>query len=209
MRVSIIAKQGLLPILFWLVLALLPYLFGMPWWYGVPMLLLTGLSAYLFRDLPRKVPPQARVILSPLDGTILSVEKTEDPYCDRPAIRIEALTHWSGPFVLRSPQEGKVQEQWFSPAGRDLDGAKRASLMALWIRSDEDEDVVMVVNPRWRMFSMACRAHTGERVGQGRRCGFIPFGAYVEVFLPDNARIEIEAGARVTAGDTILARLVS
>jgi len=207
MRLSIVSRQGLLLLLLWLGIAILLIL-SEAWPYSLPVLLLALVTVYLYRDLPRHVPPKPNALVSPLDGTILGVASAYDPYCERDAIRIEAVTHWNGPFVLRSPMEGKVVEQWFSPGSRHEDGTRTEPMMAMWIRSDEDDDVVMVVTPRSHRLRMSCHARAGERLGQGRRCGFIPLGARIEVFLPVNSRVQIEAGEKVSAGDSILAQLV-
>lgn len=207
MRFSIISRQGLILLLLWLGIALVLIL-AEAWSYSLPVLILALVTAYLFRDLPRHVPPKPNALVSPLDGTILSVETGHDPYVEREAIRIEALTHWNGPYVLRSPMEGKVVEQWFSPGSRAEDGSPSAPMMAMWIRSDEEDDLVMVVTPRSHRLRMSCQAHAGERVGQGRRCGFVPLGARIEVFLPVNSRVQVEPGQKVSAGDSILAQLV-
>jgi phosphatidylserine decarboxylase len=207
MRFSIITRQGLLLLILWLVLAVaLALCDAWPW--SLPALLLAFFTVYLYRDLPRRIPPKPNALVSPLDGTVLAVETALDPYVEREAIRIEAVTHWNGPFVLRSPMEGKVLEQWFSPASKGVDGRPVPPMMAMWIRSDEEDDLVMVVTPRSHRPGMSCRAHAGDRVGQGRRCGFIPLGARIEVFLPVNSRVQIQAGQKVSAGDTILAQLV-
>jgi phosphatidylserine decarboxylase len=207
MRFSIIARQGLVLLLLWLLAALVLVLAG-AWPYSLPLFALALVTVYLYRDLPRRIPPKPNAIVSPLDGIVLSVEPGHDPYCEREAIRIEAKTYWNGPFVLRSPMEGKVVEQWFSPGSVGEDGKRTPPMMAMWIRSDEDDDLVLVVTPRSRRLRMSCRAHAGERVGHGRRCGFIPLGARIEVFLPVNARVQIEAGQKVSAGDSILAQLI-
>lgn len=207
MRFSVISRSGLGLLTVWLVAAVL-ILFVSHWFFSLPFIGLIIFTAYLYRDLPRRLPAKPLAILSPLDGTIVSCTPVHDPYAEREAICLHTQTHSLGPFVLRAPMEGKVLKQWFSPAGRDLEGKRTAAMMAMWIRSDEDDDVVVVISPRFRWMRILCRVQAGERVGQGRRCGFIPLGAKIEVFLPDNARIRVVAGESVTAGDTILAELV-
>jgi len=207
MRFSIISRQGLILLLLWLGIAVVLSL-AEAWTWSLPVLLLALVTAYLYRDLPRRIPPKPNALVSPLDGTVLSVETGHDPYVERDAIRIEVSSHWNGPFVLRAPMEGKVVEQWFSPGSVGEDGRRSAPMMAMWIRSDEEDDLVMVVTPRSRRLRMSCEAHAGERVGQGRRCGFVPLGARIEVFLPVNSRVQIEPGQKVSAGDSILAQLV-
>lgn len=207
MRFSVISRSGLGLITLWLFIAILLPLIS-HWIFSLPLILMVLLMAYLYRDLPRKLPSKPLAILSPLDGKIVNCDVCHDPYVGREAICLQTQTHTLGPFVLRAPMEGKIIKQWFSPAGKDLDGNRTAAVMAMWIRSDEDDDVVVVITPRYRWTRISCWAQAGERVGQGRRCGFIPLGAKIEVFLPDNAKINVDAGQSVTAGDNILAELV-
>lgn len=207
MRFSIISRSGLGLIILWLFVAvLLPLITH--WIFSLPFVLMVLLTAYLYRDLPRKLPAKPLAILSPMDGKILSRGPAHDPYVGREAICLQIQSHALGPFVLRAPMEGKIVKQWFSPAGKDMEGKATTAVMAMWIRSDEDDDVVVLITPRYRWTRISCWAQAGERVGQGRRCGFIPLGAKIEVFLPDNARINVDAGQSVTAGDNILAELV-
>ncbi|MDH5182881.1 MAG: hypothetical protein OEX12_03240 [Gammaproteobacteria bacterium] len=206
-RFSVISRSGLGLLLLWLSVAILLALLS-HWIFSLPVVLLLFMTAYLYRDLPRTLPAKPLAILSPLDGKIISCEPADDPYVDRHAICLQTQTHALGPFVLRAPMEGKIVKQWFSPAGKDMDGKRTSAVMAMWIRSDEDDDVVVVISPLYRWTRIVCWSQAGERVGQGRRCGFIPLGAKIEVFLPDNARIKVDAGQSVTAGDNILAELV-
>ena len=202
-----ISRSGLGLLTFWLIVAVILLLLT-NWFYSLPILLPALLTAYLYRDLPRKVPAKPLAILSPLDGKVLRSESGQDPYVEREALCLELQTHALGPFVLRAPMEGKLVKQWFSPAGRDIHGKRTAAVMAMWIRNEEDDDVVVVMTPRYSWTRIVCSAQAGERVGQGRRCGFIPLGAKIEVFLPENSRIKVDVGQSVTAGDSILAELV-
>lgn len=207
MRFSIVSRQGMAFLLFCLIAAVILLLAG-EGVYALPALAAVAVIAYLYRDLPRRIPPKPHAVVSPLDGEILSVERAHDPFCEREAIHLEARTHWYGPFVLRSPMDGKVLEQWLSPGNIDEQGKRQPPMMTLWIRSDDDEDLVMVVTPRSRRLRLSCQAHAGDRVGQGRRCGFIPLGARIEVFLPLNSRVPLVPGQKVSAGDSVLAQLV-
>jgi phosphatidylserine decarboxylase len=109
--------------------------------------------------------------------------------------------------------EGKVMQQWLDVARKIQDEAtgsnqeKRTSY-AQWIQSDEKDDVVIVFDavphgPRPR-----CYAQSGERIGQGQRCGFVRFGAQIEILLPENTRLAVAVGDTVRAGSAIIATLV-
>lgn len=79
---------------------------------------------------------------------------------------------------------------------------------AQWIQSDEQDDIVMAVKPSAKWFRPLCYAHSGERVGQGQRCGIIPFGALVEISVPENSRLNVKVGDQVRAGSDTIATLV-
>ncbi|HEX5478387.1 MAG TPA: phosphatidylserine decarboxylase, partial [Dehalococcoidia bacterium] len=54
---------------------------------------------------------------------------------------------------------------------------------------------------------IVCRVSEGERLQRGQRIGLMKFGSRMDVFLPPHARVEVLAGARVVAGESVLARL--
>ena len=53
-----------------------------------------------------------------------------------------------------------------------------------------------------------CYAHSGERIGQGQRCGFFRFGTQVDVLVPESSRIDVKVADKVLAGTGIIATLV-
>jgi hypothetical protein len=79
---------------------------------------------------------------------------------------------------------------------------------AQWIQSDEQDDVVMAVKSASGVFKPRCYSHRGDRVGQGQRCGFIPFTAVVHVSVPASSRVEVKIGDIVRSGSDTLATLV-
>ncbi len=201
-RYPLIAREGW----HWIALAaavalLLQWQFG---WLAAPLWLLVALLLFLFRDPPRRVPPSPLGIVSPVHGRVLSIDTAQDPYLERQAIRIAIQMRMSDIFSVRSPMEGKVLQQWIGK--RDApDGEPR---YAQWIQSDEEDDVLLVSAPRLRAVRPRCYVHSGERIGQGQRCGFIYFGARVEVWVPTGTRIDIRRGDMLRAGSDIIATLV-
>ena len=55
---------------------------------------------------------------------------------------------------------------------------------AQWIQSDEQDNVVMAVKSASGFLKHRCYAHSGDLIGQGQRCGIIPFYAVVQVNVP-------------------------
>jgi phosphatidylserine decarboxylase len=50
--------------------------------------------------------------------------------------------------------------------------------------------------------------HSGERVGQGQRCGYFYFGGVVDVFMPIQSKVQVEVGQYVEYGSTVLAQII-
>ena len=53
-----------------------------------------------------------------------------------------------------------------------------------------------------------CYIRYGDRIGQGKRCGFIHLGGQVDVYLPEHSRPVVSEGDWVRSGSDVLARLV-
>lgn len=200
-RYPIIARQGWLPIAVSLCVAgLVWYSLGLVW--ALPLLALAALIAWLFRDPYRQIPSTPLGVVSPADGVVESVDPVHDPFLKRDAIRVVLAMRGGDVYTTRSPVEGKVMDML--QAGEDAEGASHG----VWIKTDEDDDIVIVMG-RGRLGNVPrCFVQCGERVGQGQRCGFINFGSRLEVYLPVNSRIDIKPGSRIQAGTDLLGVLV-
>lgn len=198
-RNPIIAREGWLPVAFFAAVGL----YAWEYWSGVVAVLawaVAALLAFYFRDPPRRVPLAPLAVLSPVDGQVVDVEAARDERLERDAMRVRVAMRPLGVFSVRSPIEGKVMRQWFPEEDENV--------FAQWVQSDEHDDVV-VVSVAWRRGRRAnCYVQSGERVGQGQHCGFVPFGADVEIYLPKNSRVMVQPGDHVQSGVSVLARLV-
>ncbi len=179
-------------------------------WY-VGAALLGGLSilvTYLFRDPARTVPAAPLGIVSPLDGQVVGIDERDDPYRQLPSRRVRIRSTPLGPYLVRSPSEGKVANSW---AGNRLGGCGAGvatSATARELVTDEGDRMLFAVySPRW-WIKPRCRVVNGERLGQGQRCGFIFFLGCVELYLPLTAKMKVKEGDRLMAGSDLLATLV-
>ena len=89
-----------------------------------------------------------------------------------------------------------------------LDSQAPICRFAQWIQSDEQDNVVMAVKSATSIYRPRCYSRSGDRIGQGQRCGFIPFAAVVQVNVPESSRIEVKIGDVVRGGSDTLATLV-
>ena len=168
-------------------------------YYAIPFWAIVILLAYLFRDSHPPLSSDPLALVSPVDGIVKRVSKTSDPYLERQAICIEFEMALTDPYTLYSVTEGKISNFWMQSKGNNKGKAR-----AVWIQTDEDDNVVMEVYAS-RSGQIMCYHAAGERVGQGKKCGFLPFGSKVIVYLPENSLVDVNEGDTVKAGEDIIA----
>jgi phosphatidylserine decarboxylase len=198
-RYPYFSRAGWLPFLAFATLAGLVWHFA-GWGWSLPLWLVCGAIVYLYRDPHREIPSSPLAVVSPADGVVTSVEEVSDPYLDREAVRLDIHMNHAGVYSTRSPVEGKILEPKNSANGAQPHG--------VWLKTDEDDDLVVVMH-RGPLHNLPrCYVRIGERVGQGQRCGYIPMGGLVEVYLPRYSRIQVTNGSHVKAGSDVIATLV-
>ncbi|ACL73235.1 phosphatidylserine decarboxylase [Thioalkalivibrio sulfidiphilus] len=171
-----------------------------------PSWILLAVAFFIFRDFSRKVAPRALAVLSPVDGVVTEVAEHRDPYLGRPARRVSLRQSRFGEFNVHSPIEGKVQARWW-PGKEGVKEGLPGDEFALQVQTDEGDEVVFAIQIRGLRL-VRCGVQSGERMGQGRRCGFLGFGLPVQVYLPMNSRVEVAPGQRLKAGSDIIGILV-
>jgi len=161
-------------------------------------------SLFLLRDPEQAVPSQPLALVSPVHGRVVSAAAAADPWPSRRAIGIRISVSFLDIYSLRSPIEGKIMDQWSAQ-----DDAGTGHRFAFWVKTDEDDDVVVSVRLKglagWRF---RFYGHSGERIGHGQRCGYLYFGGTVDVLVPENSKILVKPGDHVASGSGILAQLV-
>lgn len=202
-RYPMLSREGRLPLM--LVLAaggVVWHYFGLYW--AIPALPLAVLILFVFRDPDRDIPSSPLAVVSPADGRISAIELLHDPYLDRQALRVQIDMFRTGVYATRSPAEGKVLEP--SAAMRARLPPKTPS--GVWIKTDEDDDLVVVMHRGPLGNKPRCSVRFGERVGQGQRCGYLHFGGRMQLYLPENSRVVVNINDQVQAGRSIVAHLV-
>ena len=197
-RYSVIAREGRTPVLASVLAAALVMQFA-GFYASLVFWTLSLLLVLFFRDPERDIPAVPLAIVCPADGRISSISMTHDPYLDRPAIRVVIQMNSYGVFSTRSPVDGKVLDPPNIPPGVPH---------GVWLRTNEGDDIVLVMN-RGRLHSTPrCYVRIGDRVGQGQRCGFIHLGGQVDLYLPESSRTLATAGDWVQGGSDVIAKLI-
>ncbi len=164
-----------------------------------------------FRDPARTIPQQANAVLSPADGRIVVVEKAQDPYANREALKISVFMNVFNVHSNRSPVDGKIEKVAYFPGkfvNADLDKASTENERnAVVVTTDSGQTVTFVQVAGLIARRILCYVGEGDRLARGQRYGFIRFGSRVDVYLPLSARPKVTVGDKVSATETILAEL--
>ena len=180
-----------------------------PAWVGGWSLAVVALFvAFFFRDPERLGERGPALHLSPADGRVMAVEQVNEPeYLRGPATRVSIFLSLFDVHVQRSPVDGVVDYVAHRPgrfAAAWSDEAESENEHTL-IGINAGEERILV---RQVAGLVARRIVTyvgeGDLVGQGERIGLIRFGSRVDAYLPPDAVVDVRAGDRVRAGDTIL-----
>ena len=203
-----IAREGWPFIALSVLLALFVWWLAGGWW-SLLIWIVALFMVQFFRDPRRAAPLGAHLVISPADGRIVSVERAQDPYLQRDAIKLSVFMNVFNVHSNRSPVDGDVRELWYS-TGRFFNAAlDKASTgnerNALWIRAESGIDVTCVQIAGYIARRILCYVRAGDHLRRGQRFGFIRFGSRVDVFLPANARARVSVGDKVYGGETILA----
>ena len=161
-----------------------------------------------FRDPERTPEGGPETIVSPADGTVLSVE----PAAEAPPGASRRVTIFMSVFnchVNRSPVAGVVTAHVHTPGRKMAAFQEKASL-------DNEQNRVTLREARgdvtFKQIAGALarrivfRPAVGDSLARGQRVGMIKFGSRVDLFVPDGAEPLVRKGDKVKAGRTGIAR---
>jgi len=181
-----------------------------PGW-SIPLWIIALFVLQFFRDPPREIPSQANAVLSPADGRIVVVEKTQDPYAGREALKISVFMNVFNVHSNRSPVDGKINTVQYFPGkfvNADLDKASTENERnAVVVTAANGQTVTFVQIAGLIARRILCYVRPGDTLTRGQRYGFIRFGSRVDVYLPLTAKPLVVVGDKVSATETILAEL--
>ncbi|MBT8092749.1 MAG: hypothetical protein KJN77_06915 [Gammaproteobacteria bacterium] len=198
-RIPFIAQEGLLPMLLVAAVSVLLATYSSPWLSIFPLALLV-LLFLLFRDPRRPVQAIALGIVSPVDGEVVEVEKTNDCVVQGEAYRIRIRINAFGAYTARSPVEGKVMNL----RSHVEESGRQCPANAMWLVTDEGDNVILQFSEH--RLGLAPRAFIGfgERIGQGHRCAYLRLSRYADVYLSSAGRVRVKPGDYVLAGSDML-----
>jgi phosphatidylserine decarboxylase len=191
------------------VLALLAWRSGGAW--RVAVLVWVPVALWVpafFRNPSRQGPRDARLVLAPADGRIVSVAPVEEPdYLRGRATRVSVFMNVFNVHVNYHPMDGVVEYRHYRPGrfvNASLDKASQDNEQAsLGVRSGGHRLLVRQIAGLIARRIVTDPA-VGESVRQGTRLGLIRFGSRVDTFLPEGAVPRVRVGDRTTGGVTVI-----
>lgn len=198
---------------------------GLGWWLGkYPIfsillysagILLIMFTLWFFRDPERVIPQEAvldqSLVISPADGKVVAIEDEEEPYYMQKKVkRISIFLSPLDVHVNRSPVTGKVEYYQYTPG---------EYLVAYHPKSSEknEQSRIGVNTIHGKVFfkqivgivarRLVCELKPGDNVKSGDKFGMMKFGSRMDVMVSPETEIYIKIGDRVTAGETIIAKL--
>ncbi len=191
--------------------ALVAWLAGL--WALLPALLSLALLSF-YRDPPRRVPDDPRLLLAPADGKVVEISRIAAAEGTPPLLRIRIFLSVFNVHVNRTPCAGRVTDVQYRPG---------EFLNALRPEADKrNEANTLLLDPaaplpgpvRVRQIAgvlakrIVCAAGPGDSLAAGQRYGMIKLGSRTEVVVPDDPRwdVRVVLGQPVRGGLTVLAR---
>ena len=164
---------------------------------------------WFFRNPERVAPSGEGIFVAPADGRILKVEEVPaGENLTGPFWKISIFMNIFDVHVNRAPCSGTVTAIHYHKGrflSANLDKASELNEKnTVVIRREEGEDVLVSQIAGLIARRIVCWVGEGVHVERGDRIGMIRFGSRVEVFLPQDAKVSVEAGTRVMAGETII-----
>lgn len=184
---------------------------------GLTILSLTGLAVtificYFFRDPDRVVPNKNGAVVSPADGKVVEAcIKDSNPYFEDRCLKISIFMSVFNVHVNRIPHEGKVEKINYYPGKFISANFNKASTdnerNAVFIKTDQGKKYCVVQIAGLIARRIICKVHDGDKMTRGQRFGMICFGSRLDVYLPDDTKLNVRIEDRVKAGTSILGYL--
>jgi phosphatidylserine decarboxylase len=163
------------------------------------LLVLLAFVAFFFRNPPRKISSDPRVIVSPADGKVVRLERVGN------VTQMSIFLSLFNVHVNRSPIAGSIQAVDYRP-GKFLAAYNPAA------SRENERNIVMVTDGRinivfTQIAGVVARRivfwrKVGDQVGKGELVGLIRFGSRVDVLFPAGTEATVKVGDRVKGGSS-------
>ena len=208
---SIIAHEGFPFIILSLFFTVLAAFFGIIWL----TVILTAITVFIicfFRNPERYFQDKNKLVICPADGKVIRIEEVDIQGTITGRFKkISIFMNVFNVHVNRAPFDGTIEKIHYHKGkflSANLDKAsvenERNEIM---IRTRDGRMIWVVQIAGLIARRIVCWTSEGVSIKKGERFGLIRFGSRVEVFLPADAKIIVNLGDKVRAGQTPLGYL--
>lgn len=189
----------------WLILPKAIFIFAT----AASVLLLAFLTRF-FRVPSRPIETRQNAVLSPADGTIVTIEEVEEnEYLKTRCIQVSIFMSVWNVHINWFPVSGVVRYFKYHPGGYLVAWHPKSSSLnertTIVVERPDGVRVLLRQIAGAVARRIVCYAEVGKNVNQCSELGFIKFGSRVDVFLPLNADIKVTIGQKVTGNITVIA----
>ena len=177
---------------------------------GIFFLVLSAYIFYFFRDPIRAIPTED-VIVSPADGLITYIGKSNAPKeCNtkNQFLKISIFLNIFNVHVNRTPIAGKIKNIVYVPGkfiNATLEKSSSSNERNIITIEKENKDIVIVSQIAGLIARrIICDLKVNQQVIKGDRFGIIKFGSRVDLYLPSNYPTIVSEGQNVIGGETII-----
>lgn len=170
-------------------------------------------TIWFFRDPQARPPKDPAVIVAPAHGKVDAIDEVDEPsFMGGRCRRISTFLSIFDVHVQNAPVAGRVVMRRRTP-GRFVNAMRTDS-------ANYNENVLIGIESAERagerigvrlIAGLIARrilpwVEEGDMVERGERLGLIRFGSRVDLYLPLEYEVVVEAGQRVRGGETVMAR---
>lgn len=202
--VSILAVVTLIAALIWFPL-------------GCFSFIITVWCFYSFRDPVRVTPIRSDAVIAPADGHIVSISREKGPEVlglgRKNFTRICIFSSLFDVHINRIPIKSTVYKMFYD-AGKAFSGATDKNnigneRMLIALKHGSGLFFILQQTATVCRHRIVAKIKNGDELLAGQRFGFIRFGSYVDIFLPEKAEPQVCVGQYLIGGETILADIKS
>lgn len=180
-----------------------------PWLALIPAAL-TLFLLWFYRDPPRRVPEDPRLIVSPADGKVTNITRVPASGNQPGMINVGIFLSVFNVHVNRSPCDAVVTQleyrrgKFVNAMREDSSHLNEVNQITLAPAAPLPGPMIVRQIAGLLARRIVCTAHAGDRLGRGERFGMIKLGSRTELIVPDDPRwrVRVEVGQTVYGGVT-------
>ncbi|MFA7380914.1 MAG: phosphatidylserine decarboxylase family protein [Bacteroidia bacterium] len=165
-----------------------------------------------FRNPPRHTQVNEQHVISPADGKVVVIEEVEEPeYFKGKRLQISVFMSPFNVHVNRNPVSGIVSYFKYHPGKYLVAWHPKSSTeneRTTTVIKTKSEQEVLFRQIAGALAKRICwYVKEGQPVQQGGEMGFIKFGSRVDIYLPLDAKVNVQLNQKVSGGETVLAEI--